>query len=61
MAAYQDALNRTSTAGAPWFVVPANKKWYRNLVVATVLVDTLEEMRPHYQETNVDLRQVVIE
>lgn len=61
MAAYQDALNRTSTAAAPWFVVPANKKWYRNLVVATVLVDTLEEMRPHYQETNVDLRQVVIE
>ena len=61
MAAYEDALNRTTTECAPWFVVPANKKWYRNLVVATVLVDTLEEMQPHYQEPQVDLRDIKIE
>lgn len=61
MAAYEDALNRTTTECAPWFVVPANKKWYRNLVVATVLVDTLEEMQPHYQGPQVDLRDIKIE
>jgi PPK2 family polyphosphate:nucleotide phosphotransferase len=47
MAAYEAAIARTSTAQAPWFVVPANRKWYRNLVVASVLVKTLEAMDPH--------------
>src|SRR5258708_9250595 len=61
MAAYEDALNRTTTDVAPWFVVPANKKWYRNLVVATVLVQTLEEMKPRYQEPDLDLRDIKIE
>jgi PPK2 family polyphosphate:nucleotide phosphotransferase len=45
-AAYEDALRRTSTALAPWYVVPANKKWYRNLVVASVLVRALERLHP---------------
>jgi PPK2 family polyphosphate:nucleotide phosphotransferase len=44
MAAYEEAIERTSTPQAPWFVVPANKKWYRDLVVAAVLVHTLEQM-----------------
>ncbi len=44
MSAYEDAIERTSTPHAPWFVVPANKKWYRDLVVASVLVHTLEQM-----------------
>jgi PPK2 family polyphosphate:nucleotide phosphotransferase len=61
VAAYEEAITRTSTSAAPWFVVPANKKWYRNLVVATVLVDTLEEMQPHYQGPQVDLRDIKIE
>jgi PPK2 family polyphosphate:nucleotide phosphotransferase len=61
MAAYEDAITRTSTADAPWFVVPANKKWYRNLVVASVLVKTLEAMQLHYGEPAIDLRHVKIE
>ncbi|NPV55326.1 MAG: polyphosphate kinase 2 family protein [Anaerolineae bacterium] len=40
--AYEDALGKTSTAWAPWYIVPANKKWYRNLVIASVLVETLK-------------------
>ncbi|MGN6184376.1 MAG: polyphosphate kinase 2 family protein, partial [Thermoanaerobaculia bacterium] len=44
MAAYEDALARTSTKDAPWYVVPANRKWVRNYVVANVLVRTLEKL-----------------
>jgi PPK2 family polyphosphate:nucleotide phosphotransferase len=39
--AYREALERTSTAEAPWYVVPADRKWYRDLVISTVLVETL--------------------
>ncbi len=42
--AYEDMLNKTSTSYAPWYVVPANKKWYRNLVIANVLVDKLKKL-----------------
>jgi PPK2 family polyphosphate:nucleotide phosphotransferase len=44
IAAYEEALGRTSTEHAPWYVVPSDKKWYRNLVVATVLVEALESL-----------------
>lgn len=43
--AYEDVLNKTSTDWAPWYIVPANKKWYRNLVIASALVDALEDMK----------------
>ncbi|MBV8199820.1 MAG: polyphosphate kinase 2 family protein [Acidobacteria bacterium] len=61
MAAYDEAISRTSTEHAPWFVVPANKKWYRNLVVATVLVETLEGLQLHYRKPSIDPRQIEIE
>jgi PPK2 family polyphosphate:nucleotide phosphotransferase len=43
--AYEDALGRCSTAAAPWYVVPADRKWFRNLAVAETLVDTLRPYR----------------
>jgi PPK2 family polyphosphate:nucleotide phosphotransferase len=46
--AYEEALRRTSTAEAPWWVVPADKKYYRDLVVAQVVTETLERMDPKY-------------
>jgi PPK2 family polyphosphate:nucleotide phosphotransferase len=49
-AAYEDAINKTSTDAAPWHVVPADRKWYRNYVVHRVLVDTLNAMDPRYPE-----------
>jgi len=52
--AYEDALSETSTAAAPWYVVPADRKWYRNLVVARILVDHLEHLGPRYPEPRVD-------
>jgi PPK2 family polyphosphate:nucleotide phosphotransferase len=49
-AAFGDALTRCSTPDAPWHVVPANRKWFRNLVVARTVADTLEAMDPRYPE-----------
>jgi hypothetical protein len=47
-AAFEDALTNCSTEHAPWYVVPANKKWYRNLVVARIIADTLAALDPHF-------------
>jgi PPK2 family polyphosphate:nucleotide phosphotransferase len=47
-AAFRDAIANTSTDEAPWFVVPADNKWYRNWVVATILAETLRDMDPQY-------------
>jgi polyphosphate kinase 2 (PPK2 family) len=61
MAAYQDAINKTSTEAAPWYVVPANKKWYRNLVIASVIVNTLEGLKMSYPQPKDDLSKVVVD
>jgi PPK2 family polyphosphate:nucleotide phosphotransferase len=47
-AAFDDALSKCSTAQAPWYVIPANRKWFRNLAVATILADTIAALRPAY-------------
>lgn len=59
--AYEDALIKTSTEYAPWYVVPANRKWYRDLVISKVLVETLESLKMKYPEPKDDLSGVVIE
>ena len=61
MKAYQDALSKTSTEWAPWYVVPANRKWYRNLVIATIMVETLEGLNMSYPQPEEDLDNIVIE
>jgi PPK2 family polyphosphate:nucleotide phosphotransferase len=60
-AAYEDVLNKTSTEKAPWYIVPANKKWYRNLVVASMLVDALKKLDMKYPVPTEDLSQIVIQ
>jgi PPK2 family polyphosphate:nucleotide phosphotransferase len=55
MATYDDAIARCSTDEAPWFVIPADHKWYRDWAVGTVLVDTLERMDPRYPPTDLDV------
>jgi len=57
--AYEDAIRKTSTEHAPWYVVPANAKWYRNWVVGSVIVRTLEGLKMKYPQP--DLTGVVIE
>jgi PPK2 family polyphosphate:nucleotide phosphotransferase len=60
MAAYEAMLSKTSTEWAPWTIVPANRKWYRNLVVARVIVETLEGLDMRYPQPEEDLSHVVI-
>jgi polyphosphate kinase 2 (PPK2 family) len=50
-----------STKWAPWRIVPANKKWYRNLVVAQTVVETLRDFDMKYPAPSVDLSEIVIE
>ena len=59
-AAYQDAINRCAAPYAPWIVVPSNRKWFRNLVVARTIADTLEEMNPQFPPEEPGLDDVVI-
>ena len=59
-AAFEDAINECSTDHAPWYVVPANKKWYRNLVVARTIADTLEAMDPQFPPAEQGLENVTI-
>jgi polyphosphate kinase 2 (PPK2 family) len=58
--AYEDALGNCSTEHAPWYIVPANKKWYRNLVVARTIADTLEAVDPRYPPAEEGLEKVEI-
>lgn len=59
--AYQEVIEKTSTPSAPWHIVPANKKWYRNLVVAQILVDKLKTLDLQYPTIDFDPATVVID
>jgi PPK2 family polyphosphate:nucleotide phosphotransferase len=54
-AAFNEALSRTSTVEAPWYVIPANRKWFRNLAVATILADTMAGLKPQYPPVAADV------
>jgi PPK2 family polyphosphate:nucleotide phosphotransferase len=56
--AYEEALSKTSTDEAPWYVVPANQKWYRNYIVGSVIADALERLDMKYPQP--DLSNIVI-
>ncbi len=60
MAAYTDALTRCSTPWAPWTIVPANKKWYRNLVVSETVIQALEGLELKYPPPLPDADQIEI-
>lgn len=61
MGAYEAMLSKTSTEDAPWYVIPANRKWYRNLVILQILVDTLKGLQMEYPPAEEGLADVVIE
>lgn len=60
MQAYQDMLAMCTTNSAPWYVIPADQKWYRNLAVSRVIVHTLKQMDPQYPQQEHDLSQITI-
>ena len=57
-AAYEEALSRCSTEHAPWFVIPANHKWFRNLAVARIVVEHLEALNMKYPEPTVNIGEI---
>jgi len=61
MDAYEAAINATATPGAPWYVVPADSKTHRNLMVAEILLQVLEGMKPEYPEGNPAFEALKIE
>ncbi|MFN2175686.1 MAG: polyphosphate kinase 2 family protein [Anaerolineales bacterium] len=58
--AYEEVLTRTSTEWAPWYIIPSNRKWYRNLVIASIMVETMKGFNMSYPESEDDLSGVVI-
>lgn len=59
--AYEEAICKTSTETAPWYIIPSNRKWYRNLVISRIIVETLENLNMSYPKPEEDLESVVIE
>jgi len=58
--AYQAMLRNCSPASAPWYVIPANKKWYRNAVISQIVADILTKMDPQFPPAEEGLDQIVI-
>ena len=60
MAAYQEALESCSTEQAPWFAIPADQKWYRNVAIARILVATLERLDPQFPAAEEGLDEIEV-
>jgi PPK2 family polyphosphate:nucleotide phosphotransferase len=58
MDAFEAVLSRCSTEHAPWYVIPANRKWFRNMAISQIILDTLEEMDMQYPACPYDLSQI---
>jgi PPK2 family polyphosphate:nucleotide phosphotransferase len=58
--AYEEAIAHTSTDQAPWYVIPADRKWFRNWAVSRIVIETLEAMDPRYPEPAEDLDGIVV-
>lgn len=59
-AAFEDALSKCSSAFAPWYVIPADKKWFRNMAVSQIIVETLESLNLQYPKLEFDPTKIVI-
>jgi PPK2 family polyphosphate:nucleotide phosphotransferase len=58
IAAFEDAINATSTRDAPWYVIPSNHKWFRNLAVSQIMADKMEALGMAFPEPTVDLAEI---
>ncbi len=56
--AYHDALNKCSTKHAPWYVIPADRKWFRNAAVSQIIVDELESLKLRYPKPSIEMDQI---
>ncbi len=60
VSAYEDVLSRTSTETSPWYIIPANRKWYRNAAIATIVRETLAKLELKFPPPAWDLSGVVV-
>ncbi|WP_020414400.1 polyphosphate kinase 2 family protein [Microbulbifer variabilis] len=56
--AFEDALSKCSTAYAPWFIIPANHKWFRNLAVASIVADAMDALKMKFPAPTVDIDKI---
>jgi polyphosphate kinase 2 (PPK2 family) len=56
--AYEEAISKCSTSYAPWYIIPSNHKWFRNLVVSQIIVDTLESLNMKLPEPTVNIDDI---
>lgn len=61
MRAYEDLLSRCSTTWAPWYVIPADRKWFRNLAVSQIIIERLEALDMHFPAPSFDLSTVQLD
>ena len=59
--AYEDVLSKTSTEYAPWYIIPSNRKWYRNLLIGQIIVETLKDMKMELPPVDFNPKEIVIE
>ena len=58
ISAYEEAIRKTSMKHAPWFIIPANNKWFRNLAVASIVAETLESLGMKFPEPTVNIKDI---
>jgi polyphosphate kinase 2 (PPK2 family) len=56
--AYEDVITLTSTKRAPWYIIPSDHKWFRNLAVSQIIADTMDEMGLKLPPTHVDIAAI---
>ncbi len=61
MVAFEEMMQHTSTEYAPWYVIPSNQNWYRNLAISRVIVKTLRQLNPQFPPPEGDVSGVVVE
>jgi PPK2 family polyphosphate:nucleotide phosphotransferase len=60
VAAFEDAMTKCSTKWAPWYLIPSNKKWYRNLVISGIIVEALEGLKMQYPKPDFDPKKIKV-
>lgn len=60
MDAYEDALTKCSTPWAPWYIIPADQKWFRNLAVSNIIIEALEELNMKFPRPEFDLTKILV-
>ncbi len=59
-AAFEDVFRKCSSSHAPWYIIPANKKWFRNLAISQIIVEALESLKMKYPKAQLDPSKIVI-